>query len=318
MDAGLEELVLSGALFNRESEGDRSPPRSRSVSPTPNTDDELFGSDISRPESPVDSPQAHNSIGMGPGRTGVKGVIRDRAEARARENSRRAQEMAELNAKLEKTAITARTFKEDEAAKKLEDEEQDAKERYRRRRWRELKERAMGGRAGFGHLREIGVNGFVEAVENESPQTWVVVHIYELGVSRCAAVDEALARIARSHVSTKFLRTRASAIGFAVLNSVPGVFDPRVATTRKTESDEEYDSDTAPQVEVDTDMLPTVLVYRAGQLEHTFIRVDWEAGDGGIQNLLIKHGVLPSMSFSANPGDSLGLQESDEEYDLDD
>ncbi|CEL54798.1 Phosducin-like protein OS=Bos taurus GN=PDCL PE=2 SV=1 [Rhizoctonia solani AG-1 IB] len=318
MDAGLEELVLSGALFNRSNDGEKSPQRSRSVSPTPNTDDELFGSDISRPESPIDAPQAHNSIGMGPGRTGVKGVIRDRAEARARENSKRAQEIAELNAKLEKTALTVRTFKEDEAAKKLEEEEQDAKERYRRRRWRELKERATGGSAGFGHLREIGVHGFVEAVENERPQTWVVVHIYELGLSRCAAVDESLARIARSHVSTKFLRTRASAIGFAVLNSGSGLFDPRAAPARVTDSDEENGSDASPSVNVDVDMLPTVLVYRGGQLEHTFIRVDWEAGQGGIQNLLINHGVLPSISFSANPGDSLGLQESDEEYDLDD
>lgn len=132
---------------------------------------------------------------MGPGRTGVKGVIRDRAEARARENSRRAQEIALLNAKLEKSAITARTFKEDEEAKRKEAEkeedeaaeEKDAKERYRRRRWRELKERATGGSAGFGHLREIGVNGFVEAVENERPQTWVVVHIYELVSFRCLA-----------------------------------------------------------------------------------------------------------------------------------
>ncbi|QRW20997.1 phosducin-like protein [Rhizoctonia solani] len=323
MDAGLEELVLSGALFNKGGDGEKSPQRSRSVSPTPNTDDELFGSDFSRPESPIDAPQAHNSIGeyillpatdvfsshqgktpcvifvagMGPGRTGVKGVIRDRAEARARENSKRAQEIAELNAKLEKTALTARTFKEDEVAKKLE-EEQDAKERYRRRRWRELKERATGGSAGFGHLREIGVHGFVDAVENERPQTWVVVHIYELGVSRCAAVDESLARIARSHVSTKFLRARASAIGFAVLNSGSGLFDPRIAPVCAIDSDEEHGSDAGPSVEVDVDMLPTVLV--------------------GIQNLLIKHGILPSMSFSTNPVDSLGLQESDEEYDLDD
>lgn len=317
MDAGLEELVLSGALFNDKNQGDRSPQRSRSVTPEPNTDDELFGSDISRPESPVDASQAHNSIGMGPGRTGVKGVIRDRAEARALENSRRAQEIAALNAQMEKSAITARTFKEDQEAKEQE-EERGAKERYRRRRWRELKERATGGSAGFGHLREIGVNGFVDAVENERPQTWVVVHIYELGVARCAAVDEALARLARSHVSTKFLRTRASAIGFAVLSSGASstVFDPRMASRRPAESDDE-DDEGNPSVEVDTEMLPTVLVYRGGQLEHTFIRVDWEAGEAGIQNLLIKHGILPSMSF-AKPDESFGLGDSDEEYDLDD
>lgn len=64
MDAGLEELVLSGALFNGNNDGPRSPARSRSVTPEPNTDDELFGSDISRPESPADPAAAQNSIGM--------------------------------------------------------------------------------------------------------------------------------------------------------------------------------------------------------------------------------------------------------------
>ncbi|KAG8715582.1 hypothetical protein FRC09_016489 [Ceratobasidium sp. 395] len=320
MDAGLEELVLSGALFNGADEGKRSPVRSRSVTPELNTDDELFGSDISRPASPVDNAQASNSIGMGPGRTGVKGVIRDRAEARTRENARRAQEIAALNAQMEKAAITARTYKEDEeAARKAEEEEEKgAKERYRRSRWRELKERATGGNAGFGHLREIGVHGFVEAVENEQPQTWVVVHIYELGVARCSAIDEALARLARSYVSTKFVRTRASAIGFAAISSGAdsSTFDSRIAPRRPMTDgdDEEIDE---PMIEVDTEMLPTLLIYRAGQLEHTFIRVDWEAGEGGIQNLLVKHGIISAMSFS-NPKDSFGLGDSGEEYDLND
>lgn len=31
---------------------------------------------------------------------------------------------------------------------------------------------------------------------------------------------------------------------------------------------------------VDTDVLPTLLVYRGGQLEHAWVRVDWEAKDG--------------------------------------
>ncbi|KAG9097146.1 hypothetical protein FS749_006972 [Ceratobasidium sp. UAMH 11750] len=323
MDAGLEELVLSGALFNGGNGGEKSPVRSRSVTPEPNTDDELFGSDISRPASPGDNTGAQNSIGMGPGRTGVKGVIRDRAEARTRENARRAQDIAALNAQMEKSAITARTYKEDEEAarKEADEEEKGAKERYRRRRWRELKERARGGNAGFGHLREIGVHGFIEAVENEQPQTWIVVHIYELGIARCSAVDEALAKLARLHVSTKFVRTRASAIGFAALSSGASLstFDPRVAPRHPVTDDDDENEGGAvePAIEVDTDMLPTLLVYRAGQLEHTFIRVDWEAGDGGMQNLLIKHGIISSMSFSG-PNNSLGLDDSDEEYDLDD
>lgn len=322
MDAGLEELVLSGALFNGNNDGPRSPARSRSVTPEPNTDDELFGSDISRPESPADPAASQNSIGMGPGRTGVKGVIRDRAEARAREQSRRTQEITALNAQMEKSAITARTFREDEEAarrEKEQEEERGAKERYRRHRWRELKERATGGSAGFGHLREIGVHGFVEAVENEQPHIWVVVHIYELGIARCSAIDETLAKLARSYVSTKFVRTRASAIGFAAKSSGLGqsVIDPRVAPRHATHgSDDEAEGDPEPQVDVDTDMLPTLLIYRGGQLEHTFIRVDWEAGDSGVQNLLMKHGIIAS---TFNPSqNAMGPGNSDEEYDLDD
>lgn len=37
--------------------------------------------------------------------------------------------------------------------------------------------------------------------------------------------------------------------------------------------------------EVDTDVLPTLLAYRAGDLIHTWIRVDWEAKTG-VEDLL--------------------------------
>jgi len=39
--------------------------------------------------------------------------------------------------------------------------------------------------------------------------------------------------------------------------------------------DEDYSEEA--EIVTDTDMLPTVLVYRAGQLIHNWIRVDWEA-----------------------------------------
>jgi len=38
--------------------------------------------------------------------------------------------------------------------------------------------------------------------------------------------------------------------------------------------------------DVDTDVLPTMLVYRSGQLVHNWVRVDWEAGPLGIDELL--------------------------------
>lgn len=52
----------------------------------------------------------------------------------------------------------------------------------------------------------------------------------------------------------------------------------------------EYDYD---EDAVDTDMLPTLLVYHNGQLVHNWVRVDWEAGEAGIEELLAQHRVLP-------------------------
>jgi hypothetical protein len=40
--------------------------------------------------------------------------------------------------------------------------------------------------------------------------------------------------------------------------------------------------------EVDTDVLPTLLVYRGGELIHSWVRVDWEA-NMGIEELLRKY-----------------------------
>jgi hypothetical protein len=31
----------------------------------------------------------------------------------------------------------------------------------------------------FGHLREVGIHGFVDAVEQEDKGVWVVVHLYD-------------------------------------------------------------------------------------------------------------------------------------------
>jgi len=94
---------------------------------------------------------------MGPGRTGVKGVIRDRNEAEARERSRKAEELAELAARMERANLGGKTF--------LEERDE--------RVTLEGRQRGL-----FGHLREVGLSGFVPAVE-EDRNVWVVVHIYD-------------------------------------------------------------------------------------------------------------------------------------------
>jgi hypothetical protein len=130
---------------------------------------------------------------------------------------------------------------------------------------------------------------------------------------RCDTIDDQLTRLARQNPNTKFIRCRASAIGFALSSQAkPRSLRPPSSTylskSRTSpryahrDDDDPYGSDTAEptivdafnrdedededEEDVDTDMLPTILVYRSGQLVHNWVRVDWEAGLLGIDELL--------------------------------
>lgn len=142
----IEERALSGALFapSPPSSPARSPSRSRSPSP-----DRLW------PTSPASSSSSDRAVSPA-GTPGVKGVIRDRNAAVRRAQAQRAHDIAATNRRMEQAALTARTYAEDEQARA----------------------QAQRGGSAFGHVREVGAAGFVDAVEGERG-SWVVVHIYE-------------------------------------------------------------------------------------------------------------------------------------------
>ncbi|THH17081.1 hypothetical protein EUX98_g9194 [Antrodiella citrinella] len=324
MDGNIEELVLSGKLFNppsRSSSPVRTPsPSSPRIAQWPNDTDAEFDydSDAERRKAIEqhisDQQQREDSIGMGPGRTGVKGVIRDRQEANAMQKAKKADGVREVNRKMEKASLGGKTWGEEEK----ERIEQQARLEGRSVRDIMSKGEALRGendgieRGKFGHLREVGLQGYLQAIEKEDRNVWVLVHIYDPSLDRCAALDDNLARLARLHPSTKFLRTRAGAIGFAssqpstsscgsslhVLKQpfrltrtpsrkilVPG----RYPTDEDDDDDDEFgsdgDEDEWSDDKVDTDVLPTMLVYRGGELVHSWIRVDWEA-QLGMEELL--------------------------------
>ena len=117
---------------------------------------------------------------MGPGRTGVKGVIRDRDEANSTARDKRALEIAEINKKMEKASLGGRTFLEEEREREIEKRLREGPTRIDEKDYKEKTDafgRVKEGR--FGHLREVGVSGFVDAVEKEERGVWVVLHLYE-------------------------------------------------------------------------------------------------------------------------------------------
>lgn len=97
-------------------------------------------------------------------------------------------------------------------------------------------------------------------------------------------------------------------------------------STSKAYEDEIHDEksrdDTEDESDVDLDMLPTLLVYRDGELVHNWVRVDWEAGHPGIRDLLercvllrtrdhapylfswfVRHKILPPRGNAFSPDD---------------
>lgn len=108
----------------------------------------------------------------------------------------------------------------------------------------------------------------------------------------------------------KFLRARAGAIGFASSSNkksqksqaslgspftlarsrsrqilVPGRYPSARDDDEDDEDDDEENDDQWADDQVDTDVLPTLLAYRAGDLVHSWVRVDWEA-PLGVEELL--------------------------------
>ncbi|KAJ7496043.1 thioredoxin-like protein [Mycena galericulata] len=322
--AELEELVLSGKLFSTS----RSSSPARSPSPDAGWhDDELslsddekgYDSDTARraafDKHLKEKEQQNDSIGMGPGRTGVKGVIRDRDEAEEMERANRARNLATMMKQMEKSNLGGKTYLEEEREKGEDADKLVLKERERVEERRNVFGQTRQGK--FGHLREVGVKGFLSAVEGEAKGTWVVVHIYEPSLDRCYLLDDALARLARVYSDTKFLRARASALGFASTGSSSSRGVPQLTRTtrvREEDADGEEEEEEIYDDDVDFDVLPTMLVYRDGELIHNWVRVDWEAGPAGIEELLdhyfVSHHILPHQTANSR---NLGLPSDDED-----
>ncbi|RDB21020.1 Phosducin-like protein [Hypsizygus marmoreus] len=336
MNADIEALVLSGELFNGSGRSS-SPERS----PSPDTgwhDDEISpeakrrleqGYDYDSDEERRDARKAQESqvesIGMGPGRTGVKGVIRDRNESEKLNREKREREMDVMQKRMEKSHLGGKTFLEEEREKGADEKVDEIILREREAaedRRQDVFGRAREGR--FGHLREVGVKGFLPAVENEDRGVWVIVHLYHSSLERCYLIDEILARLARLYPDTKFLRARASALGFACKAPAQRRQISRPSRVNRDDDEDEDDEDEHEEKEdyddddnVDLDMLPTMLLYRDGELVHNWVRVDWEAGEAGVEELLDRHRILPRTESILGANRNLGLPSDDEDdFDL--
>ncbi|CDW96823.1 hypothetical protein [Sporisorium scitamineum] len=275
--------------------------------------------------------------------TGPKGVLRDRQLRAQQDSAARTASIHATNRKMQSMALSSETYTEQvarlqrEQAARLQRENLDsddddhdavsqtaiadlqAKERRREMRIAELKSfhaarnsalisgqhasnKVQTSDRYFGHLREVDERGYVSSIDNEDPSVTIVIHIYSKAVAQCNALTASLASLARLYPHTKFLQVQAAAIGFGRSDD------------DDDEDEEEFDEYNSKTLQV----LPTVLVYRAGKLVANLVRLDldslWRQGtEQDVRNLLLSHGALPSNDVAQSRGLSNTVTSDDDD-----
>lgn len=96
-------------------------------------------------------------------------------------------------------------------------------------------------------------------------------------VPRCAGLLASTLSLSLSHPpNVTLLRARATTLQFSLL--------PNPSAEDGGENDDYLED----EAKADPDVLPTMLAYKDGELVHTWIRVDWEVDESGVEGLLRK------------------------------
>ncbi|KAF7241284.1 phosducin [Varanus komodoensis] len=160
-------------------------------------------------------------------------------------------------------------------------EDESCLRKYRKRCMQDMHQRLSFGPK-YGYLSELQ-NGeqFLEAVEKERKTTTVIVHIYEDGIKGCEALNSSLTCLAAEHSTVRFCKIKASNTG----------------------AGDRFSSD----------VLPTLLVYRAGELVSNFISVTEQFNEEffavDVESFLNEYGLLPEKEIPALGNGNLEEQE---------
>jgi hypothetical protein len=219
-------------------------------------------------------------LGIGSSFTGPKGVREDYKFHKKQEKARK-QEREQLDfEKLSKKALSS-GWMQREIKQEEDKNDDDFLKRYREKRLRELQQEQTR----FGSVLELTRNTFVQNIDKEKQDVVIVIHLYENSNQESRIINDLFPQLAIRYPQTKFCKIRAS------------------------HEDASFD-----QI-----ALPAILVYQAGELQYTLLRLhdeipDWnETGRCTLRDLedyLIIQGVL-------NQEKSHGRNSTDEEFNSD-
>ncbi|XP_055274767.1 phosducin [Moschus berezovskii] len=148
-------------------------------------------------------------------------------------------------------------------------EDENCLRKYRRQCMQDMHQKlSFGPRYGFVYELESGEQ-FLETIEKEQKVTTIVVHIYEDGIKGCDALNSSLTCLAAEYPMVKFCKIKASNTG----------------------AGDRFSSD----------VLPTLLVYKGGELLSNFISVTEQLAEefftGDVESFLNEYGLLPEKEM---------------------
>ncbi|XP_013013342.1 phosducin [Cavia porcellus] len=148
-------------------------------------------------------------------------------------------------------------------------EDEDCLRKYRRQCMQDMHQKlSFGPRYGFVYELETGEQ-FLETIEKEQKITTIVVHIYEDGIKGCDTLNSSLTCLAAEYPMVKFCKIKASNTGAGDRFSLK--------------------------------VLPTLLVYKGGELISNFISVTEQFAEeffaGDVESFLNEYGLLPEREM---------------------
>ncbi|CAO1398449.1 unnamed protein product [Diamesa hyperborea] len=224
--------------------------------------------------------------------TGPKGVIKDWQRFKQLETEKKNESERERCELMKKLSITAKTSAEDQKAKEQAEFDEELNEllnddflqQFQKRRMQEML--AMSGvTPKFGEVISLK-NGddFLTSIDNEHKSVTVIIHIYEDKYRACKSMNKCIIKLAKEYPSVKFCK---------ILSTVAGL-----SKNFKTVA------------------LPTLIIYKNGQVIGNFIRLGDEFGEefysSDVEGYLIEHGLLQDKSMLPTIASSSALQDDDE------
>lgn len=179
---------------------------------------------------------------------------------------------------MKKLSITAKTTAEDQKAKEKEEFDAELEElmnddfllEFQKRRMKEMLEHS-GVLKRFGNLISLNTaDDFLKAIDSENQNVTIVIHIYDEKFCACKTMNSCLNQLAKEYQTVKFCK---------IISTVTGL-----------------------SKNFKTTALPTLLVYKNGQVIGNFIRISDELGGdeffmSDVESFLIENGFLLDKSF---------------------